>query len=55
LLTGVGGRAVYLQELVAKLGKTFIEFPPPLQEGASFGIDQVKRQIKEAIENHPGN
>jgi arylsulfatase len=38
-------RFVYAQEVVGKLAKTFIEFPPQ-QAPASFNLDQVKAKIK---------
>jgi arylsulfatase len=47
-------RGVFLQQKVAKLGESLIAYPP-MQEGASFGIDRVKEKIKAAINNHRGN
>ncbi len=47
-------RGVFLQQKVAKLGESLIAYPP-MQEGASFGIDRVKEKIKAAINNHKGN
>ena len=47
-------RTVFLQQQVAKLGESLIAYPP-MQEGASFGIDRVKEKIKAAIHNHKGN
>jgi arylsulfatase len=47
-------RAVYLQEMVGSLAKSFIEYPP-MQKGASFNLDGVKAQVQAAMENHPGN
>jgi arylsulfatase len=40
-------RFVFVQEEVAKLAKTAIEFPP-MQKGASFNLDAVKAQIEAA-------
>jgi arylsulfatase len=40
-------RAVYLQQHVAVLAKSAIEYPP-LQQSASFNLDAVKEQIKSA-------
>jgi arylsulfatase len=34
---------------VAKVGETFVEFPP-LQKGASFNIDALKEEILKAIQ-----
>jgi arylsulfatase len=47
-------RVVFLQQQVGKLGESLIAYPP-MQKGASFGIDQVKEKIKEAIAAHSGN
>ena len=44
-------RFVFMQEEVAKLAKTAIDYPP-LQAGASFNLDAVKQQIKEAQAAH---
>ncbi|TAX74664.1 arylsulfatase [Rhizobium leguminosarum] len=41
-------RFVLVQQKVEELAKTAIEFPP-MQKGASFGIDAVKAQIAEAM------
>ena len=40
-------RFVFVQQEVAKLAMTAIEYPP-LQKGASFNLDAVKAQIEEA-------
>ena len=40
-------RFVMMQEEVAKLAKTAIDYPP-MQAGASFNLDAVKKQIAEA-------
>ncbi|TWU12986.1 Arylsulfatase [Symmachiella macrocystis] len=37
-------RFVFVQEEVAKLAKTAIEFPP-MQEGASFNLDAIKKKL----------
>ncbi|MBL8894095.1 MAG: arylsulfatase [Rhizobiales bacterium] len=47
-------RFVYVQQKVAALAQTAIEFPP-MQKGASFNLAAVKAQIEEAIRNKPGN
>ncbi|MFO0993643.1 MAG: arylsulfatase [Hyphomicrobiales bacterium] len=47
-------RFVYVQQKVAELAQTAIEFPP-MQKGASFNLSAVKQQIEEAIKNRPGN
>ncbi|MGI9520425.1 MAG: arylsulfatase [Hyphomicrobiaceae bacterium] len=42
-------RYVFVQKEVAKLGETFVKFPP-MQPGASFNLDAVKAEIKKKIE-----
>jgi arylsulfatase len=44
-------RFVFVQEEVAKLAMTAIEYPP-LQKGASFNLDAVKAKIAEAMQKH---
>ena len=47
-------RFVFVQQEVAKLGGTAVEFPP-MQASASFNLSRVKEQIDEAIKKaHPG-
>jgi arylsulfatase A-like enzyme len=46
-------RFVPVQQRVAELAKTAIEFPP-MQAPASFNLEAVKAQIDEAIKNHAG-
>jgi arylsulfatase A-like enzyme len=46
-------RFVLVQQRVAELAKTAIEFPP-MQAPASFNLDAVKAQVEEAIKNHAG-
>jgi arylsulfatase len=46
-------RFVFVQEVVGKAAKTMIEFPP-MQEGASFNMEAVKKQIEAAIKKHSG-
>ena len=46
-------RFVFVQEQVANLAKTAIEYPP-MQKGASFNLDAVKAKIDEAIKHHSG-
>jgi arylsulfatase len=41
-------RFVFVQEEVAKLAQTALEFPP-MQKGASFNLDAVKARIAEAM------
>lgn len=41
-------RFIYVQQEVAALAKTAVEFPP-MQKGASFNLDAVKEQIESAI------
>ena len=44
-------RFVFVQQVVAKLAQTAIEFPP-MQKGASFNLDAVKEKIAEAMKAH---
>ncbi|MFI5455737.1 MAG: arylsulfatase [Isosphaerales bacterium] len=44
-------RFVYVQQEVAKLAQTAIEFPP-MQKGASFNLEAVKEQISKAAQMH---
>jgi arylsulfatase len=44
-------RGVFVQQKVAELGQTAIEFPP-MQKGASFNLEAVKAQIEQAIAAH---
>lgn len=46
-------RFVFVQDVVAKLGETALEFPP-MQNPASFNLSEVKRKIDEAIKNNEG-
>jgi len=46
-------RFVMVQERVAALAKTGIDYPP-MQDPASFNLDAVKKKIEEAIRNHTG-
>jgi arylsulfatase A-like enzyme len=47
-------RFVNVQQEVAKLAQTAIEFPP-MQRGASFNLEAVKAQIEAAIKAHASN
>jgi arylsulfatase A-like enzyme len=47
-------RFVLVQQQVAKLAETAIEFPP-MQAPASFNLEAVKRQIEETIKGHEGD
>ena len=42
-------RSVFVQQELAKVGETFVEFPP-LQKGASFNLEAVKEQILKTIQ-----
>lgn len=64
LLTGAPGymndfmarefwRFVVVQQTVAKLAMTAIEYPP-MQDPASFNLDAVKKKIEAAIKEHSG-
>lgn len=46
-------RFVLVQQAVAKLAQTAIEFPP-MQAPASFNLEAIKRQIDERIKEHAG-
>ena len=46
-------RFVFVQQEVAELAKTAIDFPP-MQEGASFNLEAVKAQIEAAMKAHAG-
>jgi arylsulfatase len=47
-------RFVLVQQEVAKLASTAIEYPP-MQAPATFNLDAVKREIEERIKVHPGD
>ncbi len=47
-------RYVFVQNEVAKLAKTAEAFPP-MQEGASFNLESVKKQIEKATNSRMGN
>ena len=44
-------RTVFQQQEVAKLAQTTIDFPP-MQPGASFNLDAVKKKIAESQAGH---
>jgi arylsulfatase A-like enzyme len=46
-------RFVYVQQKVAELAQSAIEYPP-MQAPASFNLDAVKTQVEEAIKSHTG-
>ena len=46
-------RGVFVQQVVAKLGQTAIDYPP-MQKGASFNLEAVKQQIEKAIQSRQG-
>lgn len=46
-------RFVFVQDEIATLGKTFIDYPP-MQPGASFNLESVKEQIAKAIKSKQG-
>jgi len=46
-------RFVLVQQRVADLAKTAIDYPP-MQDPASFNLDAVRKQIEEMIKNKPG-
>jgi hypothetical protein len=46
-------RFVVVQQQVAKLAETAIEYPP-MQAPATFNLDAVKKEIEEEIKAHQG-
>jgi hypothetical protein len=46
-------RFVFVQDVVAKFGQSFLEFPP-LQKPASFNLEAVKEQLRAAAQGHAG-
>lgn len=46
-------RFVFAQQIVQKLGETFLQYPP-MQKGASFNLEAVKAQIQKAIQTQLG-
>jgi arylsulfatase len=46
-------RFVHMQQQVAKIAETTIEFPP-MQRGASFNLDAVKAQVGAVMKAHSG-
>lgn len=47
-------RFVFVQQQVAKLGESFVQYPP-MQPGASFNLEAVKKQVIKAIESQHNN
>jgi len=43
-------RFVFVQQQVATLAQTALEFPP-MQKGASFNLEAVKQQIDKAMQS----
>jgi arylsulfatase A-like enzyme len=46
-------RFVYVQQEVAKLGQSFIDFPP-MQKGAGFNLERVKEEVAKVIQKKQG-
>jgi arylsulfatase A-like enzyme len=46
-------RFTFVQQEVANIGATFIEFPP-MQKGASFNLEAVKEQLLKAVQARAG-
>jgi arylsulfatase len=46
-------RFVFVQQEVAKLAKTAIDFPP-MQRGASFNLEAVKKKVEKAMASRAG-
>ena len=47
-------RFVFVQQEIAKLGQTFVDYPP-MQPGASFNLEAVKAEIIKAIHSKQGD
>lgn len=47
-------RFVFVQDVVAKLAQTAIDFPP-MQPGASFNLEAIKAQIQKAKASKSGD
>ncbi len=47
-------RFVMVQQRVAQLAKTAIDYPP-MQEPASFNLDAIKRQTEQTLKAHEGD
>jgi len=47
-------RFVFVQQEVGKLAKTALDYPP-MQPGASFNLEGVKKKIEQAMSNRAGN
>ncbi len=47
-------RFVFVQQEVAKLAQTAVEFPP-MQPGASFNLEAVKTKVEQALASRTGN
>ena len=46
-------RFVFVQQRVAKLAETAIDYPP-MQDPASFNLDAIKKKIDEMMKSHEG-
>ena len=46
-------RFVLVQQYVAKLAETAVDYPP-MQDPASFNLEAVKEKVEEMIKNRPG-
>jgi hypothetical protein len=46
-------RFVFVQQEVAKLAQSAIDFPP-MQPGASFNLSEVKAKVQKAMANRAG-
>ena len=46
-------RFVLVQQYVGKLAQTAIDFPP-MQDPASFNLDEVKKKVEAAMKQHEG-
>jgi arylsulfatase len=46
-------RYVFVQQEVAQLAQTFVDFPP-MQKGAAFNVERVREQVTQAIRKRSG-
>ena len=47
-------RFVFVGQEVAKYAQTFIDYPP-MQEGASFNLENLKKELEKKIEAGPAH
>jgi arylsulfatase len=47
-------RFVFVKQEVAKYAQTFVEFPP-MQKGASFNLERLKKELEKKMSARPGS